>query len=127
MKGILNLGNVASITASVIAPVTAPVVASVIASVIAPVIAPVIASVIAPLTASDTTPSPVTDSCDTFSKAKQDAVPTVAYAVAYNTSSYYLASAFDQAFAQQGTIFNFIGRAVTHVMHADSSSGGVSV
>ena len=103
MKGTSNLGDVA------------PVIAPVIASVIAPVIAPGIAHVIA----ADTMFSPVTDSCNTFRKAKQDAVPTVAYAVAYNTRSYYFASAFDQVFAQEGTIFDFVGRPTTNAMHPD--------
>lgn len=63
--------------------------------------------------------SHVSGSCDTYGKAKQDAVPTVAYAVAYNTSSYYL----DQAYAQNETLFNFVGRAVTDALRPDSSSG----
>lgn len=65
--------------------------------------------------------SHVSGSCDTYGKAKQDAVPTVAYAVAYNTSSYYL----DQAYAQNETLFNFVGRAVTDALRPDSSSGTV--
>ncbi len=71
--------------------------------------------------------SHVSGSCAISRKAKEDAVPTVAYAVAYNTSSYYLASAFDQVFAQDGTLFNFVGRAVTNAMRPDSSSGTVSL